>query len=315
MIGRGSLSTIEMIGKGMVTFTGLSAFPLTPMRDDSVDERSFSALVERLAASGVDSITALGSTGSYAYLTQQERARVAQLAVQHAGDTPVFVGVGALRTSHVLANIDSAKAAGAAAVLLAPMTYQPLTDDDVFELFRAATERSELPVIVYDNPGTTHFTFSLDLYARIAQLPGIASIKIPPVPSNMDAARARVASVRAVLPEHVTIGISGDGSAARGLIAGCDAWYTAVGGTIPQPMLTITRTALGGRADDALAESKRLSPLWDLFAELGGSNRVTAAIAEILGLAPERCLPLPIQGLTDSQRERVAAVVRDLELG
>lgn len=298
----------------MVTFTGLSAFPLTPMRHDAIDEGSFTALIERLAAAGVDSITALGSTGSYAYLSAEERARVAQLAVQHAGGTPVFVGVGALRTSHMLANIDSAKAAGAAGVLLAPMTYQPLTDDDVFELFRAATERSDLPVIVYDNPGTTHFTFSLDLYARIANLPGIASIKIPPVPADIEEARARVAAVRAVIPEHVTIGISGDGSAARGLIAGCDAWYTAVGGTIPHPMLTITRAALEGRPDEALAESDRLSPLWALFAELGGSNRVTAAIAEYLGLAPERCLPLPIQGLTDAQRARVAAVVDELGL-
>ncbi len=81
------------------TFTGLSAFPLTPITDDAVDERAFVGLIERLATAGVDSITALGSTGSYAYLTAAERARVARLAVEHAGGTPVFVGVGALRTS------------------------------------------------------------------------------------------------------------------------------------------------------------------------------------------------------------------------
>jgi 4-hydroxy-tetrahydrodipicolinate synthase len=68
------------------------------------------------------------------------------------------------------------------------MSYQPLTDDDVFELFRTVTEHTELPVIVYDNPGTTQFTFSTDLYARIARLPGIASIKIPGVSSDPDAA-------------------------------------------------------------------------------------------------------------------------------
>lgn len=113
-------------------FTGLSAFPLTPLHDDHVDERAFTGLIERLAASGVDSITALGSTGSYAYLTPAERARVAKLAVEHAGSTPVFVGVGGLRTSHVLAHIDAAEQAGAAGVLLAPMTYQALTADDVF---------------------------------------------------------------------------------------------------------------------------------------------------------------------------------------
>ncbi len=118
----------------MSLFTGLGAFPLTPLANDAVDEGAFVALVERLASAGVDSITALGSTGSYAYLSEAERARVARLAVQYAGSTPVFVGVGALRTSQVLANVAHAEAAGAAGVLLAPVSYQPLTDTDVFEL-------------------------------------------------------------------------------------------------------------------------------------------------------------------------------------
>lgn len=298
----------------MTPFAGLSAFPLTPLHDDAVDERSFAGLVARLAAAGVDSITALGSTGCYAYLTADQRARVARLAVEHAGDTPVFVGVGALRTSHVLTHVDGAEAAGAAGLLLAPMTYQPLTEGDVFELFRTVTEHTELPVIVYDNPATTHFTFTTELYGRIAGLPGIASIKIPGVPGDPAAAREHVAAIRATVPDHVTVGVSGDASAATGLNAGCDAWYSVIGGTLPEPALRITRAAHEGRARAATAESDRLAPLWRLFADFGGSLRVVAAIAEHLGLAPSRCLPLPIQGLTDAGRARVAEVVDELGL-
>lgn len=290
-------------------FTGLSAFPLTPLHDDQIDERAFAGLIERLATAGVDSITALGSTGSYAYLTPAERARVAKLAVEHAGSTPVFVGVGGLRTSHVLTHIEAAEEAGAAGVLLAPMTYQALTADDVFELYRTVTEHTELPVIVYDNPGTTHFTFTTELYARIAELPGIASIKIPGVPTNPEKAREHVAGIRAVVPEHVTIGVSGDAFAATGMNAGCDAWYSVIGGTLPEPALSITRAAQEGRVRDAVAESERLVLLWGLFTEFGGSLRVTAAIAEHLSLAPHQCLPLPIQGLTASQRDEVARVI------
>ncbi|MGJ0204441.1 dihydrodipicolinate synthase family protein [Leucobacter sp. gxy201] len=289
--------------------TGLSAFPLTPLQDDHVDEDAFAGLIERLASAGVDSITALGSTGSYAYLAPAERARVAKLAVEHAGSTPVFVGVGGLRTSHVLAHVEAAEYAEAAGVLLAPMTYQALTVDDVFELYRTVTEHTELPVIVYDNPGTTHFAFTTELYARIAELPGIASIKIPGVPTNPAEAAKHVAGIRAAVPEHVTIGVSGDAFAATGLNAGCDAWYSVIGGTLPEPALAITRAAQEGRATDAVAESERLAPLWALFAEFGGSLRVTAAIAEYLGLAPHQCLPLPLQGLTASQRDEVARVI------
>ena len=170
-------------------FTGLSAFPITPLAQDAVDEASFIRLVQRLSEAKVDSITALGSTGSYAYLSSDERSRVAHLAVENAGETPVFIGIGALRTSHVLTNAENAEQAGASALLLAPMTYQPLTEDDVFELFRTVTAHSSLPVVVYDNPGTTHFTFSTELYGRIAELPRIASIKIPGVPADPQQAR------------------------------------------------------------------------------------------------------------------------------
>ncbi|GAA2095188.1 dihydrodipicolinate synthase family protein [Brevibacterium salitolerans] len=299
----------------MTMFTGLSAFPLTPLADDAVDEEAFSGLVRRLAAAGVDSITALGSTGSYAYLTREERARVVRLAVDGAGDTPVFAGVGALRTSQVRAHVEDAEAAGAQAVLLAPLTYQPLTHDDVFELFRTVTEHTDLPVIVYDNPGTTHFTFTPELYSRIAELPGITSIKIPGVPADPAEARDHVTAIRAVVPEHVTIGVSGDAYAAAGLSAGCEAWYSVVGGTLPELALEITRAAQRGDAAEAAAASARMSPLWELFTEFGGSIRVIAAIAEHLGLAPRKCLPLPLQGLTEAQRRRVAEVVEALGLG
>lgn len=293
----------------MSLFSGLSAFPLTPLVDDEIDEQAFIALITRLRHAGVDSITALGSTGAYVYLSAEERARVVRLAVEHAGDIPVFIGVGALRTSQVLANVIAAEQAGAAGLLLAPVSYQPLTDEDVFELFRRVTESTSLPVIVYDNPGTTHFTFSLELYARIAQLPGIASIKIPAVSADPQQARAHVERIRAVIPAGVTIGVSGDGAGANGLNAGCEVWYSVIGGTLPESALTITRAALAGRGDEALAESNRLAPLWALFAEFGGSFRVTAAIAEQLGLVARPSTPLPILGLNESQRQRLAATL------
>lgn len=290
-------------------------FPLTPLHNDRVDEQAFTDLIERLAASEVDSITALGSTGSYAYLTPEERDRVATLAVEHAGSAPVFIGVGDLRTSHILAHIDAAERAGASGVLVPPMTYQPLTDDDVFELYRTVTEHTELPVIVYDNPSTTRFTFTGDLYARIAELPGIASIKIPGVPADPKEATEHVAAIRSMVPEHVTVGVSGDAFAATGLNAGCDAWYSVIGGALPKLALAITDAAQEGREGEAAAESERLEPLWGLFAEfLGGSLRVTAAIAEHLGLAPHGCLPLPIQGLAEAQCARVVQVVDELGL-
>lgn len=296
----------------MSLLTGLSAFPLTPLAQGRVDEGAFIGLIERLAGADVDSVTVLGSTGSYVYLSTKERARVTELAVRHAGGIPVFVGVGALRTSDVLDNVQAAEEAGAAGILLAPVTYQPLTDQEVFRLYRTVTESTGLPVIVYDNPGTTRFSFTDDLYAQVAELPGIVSVKIPAVPAG-DAAE-RIAAVRSLLPEHVTIGVSGDATAVEGLIGGADAWYSVVGGLLPELALGIIRAVQEGRTGDALREAELLAPLWELFAEYG-SLRVIAAVAELAGAVGPQCLPLPVCGLESPVRTRVAEVVRGLGMG
>lgn len=295
-------------------FTGLSAFPLTPMDEHKIDESGFVRLVTRLVEAGVDSIGALGSTGSYAYLSRAERAKVAQLAVQNAGKIPVMVSIAALRTRDVLEYAEDAQKAGVNGVLLAPMSYQQLKDEEVYDLYRTVTANLSVPLCVYDNPGTTNFHFSDALHGRIAQLPNVRSIKIPGVPASVTQARARVEQLRALIPSYVTIGVSGDSSAATGLNAGCEAWYSVIGGLFPRTALELSRAARGGDSAEAIRLSVRLQPLWSLFAECGGSLRVVAAAAELQGLVNGACLPAPLKSASGVIREKLALVIKELEL-
>ncbi|VAL45405.1 dihydrodipicolinate synthase [Enterobacter kobei] len=57
-------------------FHGLSAFPLTPLKEGKFDEQAFINLLRPLIDAGVDSLGILGSTGSYAYLTVEERTHI-----------------------------------------------------------------------------------------------------------------------------------------------------------------------------------------------------------------------------------------------
>lgn len=295
-------------------FSGLSAFPLTPLNEQGVDAAALVGLLRRLVSARVDSIGVLGSTGSYAYLTRAERARVAALAVQHADGIPVLVGIGALRTREVLALAHDVQRAGAAAVLLAPVSYQKLHDDEVFGLYEAVARELSVPLCVYDNPATTQFVFSDALHARIAALPAVRSIKLPPVPADPARARERIQRLRALLPARVSLGISGDASAASGLNAGCEAWYSVLGGLFPEPALALTRHARAGRAQEAERLSQGLAPLWALFARHGGSLRVIATAAELLGLVRHPCLPLPLRTLVGAERQAVAECLQQLGL-
>lgn len=295
-------------------FSGLSAFPLTPMNEDGIDAVAYAGLVQRLAAAGVDSIGALGSTGSYAYLSREERAQVARVAVENAGAVPVMIGIGALRTRDVLLLAEDAQKAGASAVLLAPVSYQKLSAEEVYGHFAAVTRNLSIPLCVYDNPGTTNFQFSDELHGRIAQLPNVRSIKIPGVPLDPQEAKTRVDRLRALIPSHVSIGVSGDWFAATGLNAGCDAWYSVLGGLFPRTALAITRAAQHGDAQEASQLLERLRPLWDLIAKQGGSLRVVAAAAELLGLATSPCLPLPLKAIVGADREHLAELIETLDL-
>lgn len=293
-------------------FHGLSAFPLTPLNEAGIHEKEFVRLVQRLVAAGVDSIGALGSTGNYAYLNRGERLRVLQLAVLAAEGIPVMTSISALRTLDVLRLAEDAQEAGARGVLLAPVSYQALTDEEVYLLYEQVTNTLSIPLCVYDNPSTTHFHFSDELHGRISRLPLVRSIKIPGVPSEPEQAKARIDQLRSTIPSHVSIGVSGDPFAATGLNAGCDAWYSVLGGLFPKTCLSITRLALSGRADEAKLSSARLEPIWTLFRQYG-SLRVASASAEILGLISSPSLPLPLQPLNSSARETLKSSLKDLQ--
>jgi 4-hydroxy-tetrahydrodipicolinate synthase len=155
--------------------------------------------------------------------------------------------------------------------------------------------------------------FTDELHGRIARLEGVRSIKIPGVPVEPGAAKERVERLRGMIPADVTIGVSGDALAAEGINAGCDGWYSVVGGLFPKTALALTRAALGGDAAGARKMSERLEPLWAMNREYG-SLRVMAAMAEMLGLVKGHCLPLPLQPLNGESKERVARVMRGLEL-
>lgn len=294
----------------MGLFDGLSAFPPTPAdAGGRIQEKALAALVRRIDAAAADSVGLLGSTGGYAYLTRAERQRAVRVAVEClGGKRPLIAGVGALRTDEAQALAADARSAGADGLLLAPMSYTPLTEEEVFRHMVAVAEAGNLPLCIYNNPGTTKFTFSEDLIVRLSEVPNIVAVKMP-LPPDGDFA-GELVRLRARLPEGFAIGYSGDWGAADALLAGCDAWYSVVAGLLPESALRLVRAA---RAQDE-AQVRRIDacfqPLWTLFREFG-SFRVMYALADILGLfslAP----PRPILALSGEARGRVEAALQAL---
>ncbi|WP_423062066.1 dihydrodipicolinate synthase family protein [Citrobacter portucalensis] len=292
-------------------FTGLSAFPLTPLINGDVDERRFITLIENLVDAGVDSIGALGSTGSYAYLTREQRFAATKLAVSAASGIPVITSIGAVRTDDVMRLAEDAQQAGVSGVLLAPVSYQPLSAAEVFRLYERVTSELSVPLCIYDNAATTGFDFSDELLIALSYLDNTGSIKLGEFPADPVHAVQRVEHLKSQMARGVTLGISGDTQSTAGLLAGCDIWYSVLGGLFPHYALNLTRVALHGDTTATRLLDMPLEPLW-AFYRRHGSLRVIASIAEILGRLQSPCLPFPLQTLIGKEMVDLKATLEQL---
>jgi 4-hydroxy-tetrahydrodipicolinate synthase len=302
------LLSATCLGGGAMRFAGVCGFPITPAdADGRIDTAAVRRLVARMVAGGVATIGLLGSTGCAVYFSRAERRRAVEAAVDEAaGRVAVMVGVGALRTDEAVALARDAASCGAGAVLLPPVSYAPLSEDEVFAHFAAVAEAAGVPVCIYNNPATTHFTIGPALVARLSGVAGIVAVKNPaPDAGEMV---ARLADLRGRVPAGFSVGVSVDWRAGEALLAGFDAWYSVLAGVLPGPCMVMAEAARAGDAQRVQALDARLAPVWGLFTA-HTSLRVVYAMARVLGIwdgAP----PRPILPVGVEVEREVEAVLR-----
>jgi 4-hydroxy-tetrahydrodipicolinate synthase len=303
--------TVFLFMGAAMPFQGLSAFPITPTHDDGeIDRASLRRLIRRLVDAGVDSIGLLGSTGSAPYLSRSARRAAVETAVaEAAGATPIIVGIGALATREVIDLARDAARAGAAGLLLAPISYTPLTDEEVYRHFATVAASVDLPLCVYNNPGTTHFTIAPALTARLSRVARIVAVKNPAPEADP---AAEISALRRDAAAGFSVGVSVDWRATAGLLAGADAWYSVLAGTLPHVCTPIMQAIRDGDAVRAEALNRGLQPVWALF-QRHSSLRVAYALANLLGLTDARP-PRPILPLDEPAHAACASVLAGLGL-
>ncbi|KAF2021689.1 dihydrodipicolinate synthetase [Aaosphaeria arxii CBS 175.79] len=291
-------------------FQGLSAFPITPMDPDgTVDTDALVRIVERLDVPGVDSIGLLGSTGSYMYLTREQRKRAIDAVIRALrGRKPLIVSAGALRTDDAQRLAKDAEEAGVDGLLLAPVSYNALTEEEVYQHFEAVAGSTALPICIYNTPSTTHFTFSDALLARIAGLPNVVALKQPAPTTEPKASHE---ALRSKLPSGFSIGYSADWLVAEPLLAGGSAWYSVIAGVLPAPSVALMDGIRRGDHAEVKRVSAVLQPIWDLFKELG-DLRVAYALANELGLC-KAAPPRPILPIAASYHDRVRSALAKID--
>jgi 4-hydroxy-tetrahydrodipicolinate synthase len=154
---------------------------LTPLdADETVDEASLRRLVDFLVGAGVHGLWAMGTTGEFAALPENERARaVAATVDQTAGRVPVIANIGASSTGLALRHARHAVEAGADALALTPPHYYLHSMDEMLTHFRALKEAlpADIPLLIYNIPQTVKVKMSLTTTMQLAREGTVQGIK------------------------------------------------------------------------------------------------------------------------------------------
>lgn len=213
-----------------VPFKGIIAYPITPFDlQEKVDLPLFKQQVERLVASGVHGIAPLGSTGVLPYLTDEEKEAVTEAAIQQTADrVPTLVGVSNLTTDKTVYHAQFAEKAGASAVMIIPMSYWKLTDDEIVQHYDKVASSISIPIMAYNNPATGGVDMSPALLKRLLEIPNVTMIK----ESTGDV--QRMYYLRNELGEDVAFYNGSNPLALASFAAGATGWCTAAANLIPE---------------------------------------------------------------------------------
>jgi 4-hydroxy-tetrahydrodipicolinate synthase len=163
----------------MTDLHGVFPYLVSPVDTDGrVKTDVLSRLADDLIAAGVHGLTPLGSTGEFAYLSNEQRTAIVRTTIEAAaGRVPVVAGVASTSTADAVAQARLYAKLGADGILAILESYFPLAEPQVEAYFRAIADAVDVPVVLYTNPQFQRTDLSLDVIARLSKHPRIRYIK------------------------------------------------------------------------------------------------------------------------------------------
>ncbi|MFG4001972.1 dihydrodipicolinate synthase family protein [Flavobacterium aquidurense] len=288
-------------------FKGIIAYPITPFdQDEKVDVILYKKLLERLIVSGAHAVAPLGSTGVMPYLTDEEKEAITVATIEQVkGRVPVLVGVSNLTTERTVYHAKFAEKAGANAVMIIPMSYWKLTDDEIVQHYDAVAKQISIPIMAYNNPATGGVDMSPVLLKRLLEIPNITMIK----ESTGDVQRMHY--LRRELGEEVAFFNGSNPLALAAFAAGAAGWCTAAPNLILKLNLELYNAIQKNDLQEAQkAFYKQLNLL--KFIVNKGLPRAIKAGLEIQGIEGG-FLRSPLKPLTASEVAELTLILKDLE--
>ena len=292
-----------------INLKGMGVALITPFKEDeSVDYEALGRLVDFQLQNGTDYLVVLGTTAETPTLTEQEKKEIVSMVVSKVrGRIPVVLGVGGNCTRSVVEKLKHDNFDGIDAILSVVPYYNKPSQEGIYQHYKAISEATDLPIILYNVPGRTGVNMTAETTLRVARdFKNVVAVK---------EASGNITQMDDIIknkPANFDV-ISGDDGITFPLITlGAVGVISVIGNAFPKEFSKMVRLALNGDYNNALTIHHRFTELIELLFVDGnpaGANSILNAMGYI-----ENKLRLPLVPTRITTFEKIRLVLRELSI-
>lgn len=280
---------------------------ITPFDDNlEVDWDSFGTLVRRQLDAGIDFLVLLGTTAETPCLEDYEKEKLLATVTEiNESKVPVVAGAGSNSTKKVIINISNLSKHNPDAFLVVVPYYNKPTQEGIFEHFKAISESTSAPIILYNIPYRTGVNMSVETTLRLAELKNIIAVK------EASGNNEQISEIIRLAPGSFSV-LSGNDDVTFSLMCTGGKGVISVASNIaPSPIVKMTGLLSQGRAEEAAVLHHRLMPLFKAcFVE---SNPIPVKSALALKCLIKNRLRLPLTRSAVQTDRLMESILKDIE--
>ncbi|NVJ97983.1 MAG: dihydrodipicolinate synthase family protein [Alphaproteobacteria bacterium] len=244
----------------MIDWSGVFPATTTQFRDDeSIDLESTQRVIDGLIKDGVHGIIALGTVGENVSLSPAEKRQVITAAKEVVdGRVPLLSGTAEYTSKLAAEYARDVEKIGIDGLMLLPAMVYPAQPREVVEHYRFVAGKTDLPIMIYNNPVSYKIDIKVDTMAELAKIDNLVAIK----ESTEDT--RRLIDLQNAFGDRFTLFCGVDDIALESLALGAKGWVSGLTNAFPAESVAIYSLAKQGRYEEALEIYRWFMPLLDL---------------------------------------------------
>lgn len=249
----------------MKKFSGVFPPMITIFTSDfEVDEAATREHIDFLIDKGASGMIPCGSTGEFPTLSPAERRKVIEFTIDQVnGRVPVVAGTSSTATDETIEMSRSAQDAGSDGVLIVPPYYYKLTEDEIYQHYKAVSDAIDIPIMLYNNPWVCGTYVYPPLVARMAKDGILQYVK----ETHGDLSYVHESIQKA--GEDITLFFGRDENSFEALMIGAQGWVSGAANLVIEKEVEMFRLVKDGKIDQARESYFNILPFFYLTERKG----------------------------------------------